>query len=80
MRIGKGQMGSALMESLQMFMFCRQGDHSYLPKSARAYLFPKFFKTHYFRSGPISADPICPQPRRPRSRPTAGPRPRGTAA
>ena len=35
----------------------------YLPKSARAYLFPKLTKTNdYFCSDPVSADPICPQP------------------
>ena len=34
----------------------------YLPESARAYLFPQSVKTHYFCSGPISFDPICPQP------------------
>ena len=33
----------------------------YLPKSARAYLFPQSVKNHYFCSGPISVDPICPQ-------------------
>ena len=37
----------------------------YLPNSARAYLFPKADKIRYFCSGPISADPICPQPRLP---------------
>ena len=35
----------------------------YLPKSARAYLFPQSVKTHSFCSGPISVDPIRPQPR-----------------
>ena len=34
----------------------------YLPRSARAYLFPQSVKSHYFCSGPISVDPICPQP------------------
>ena len=34
-----------------------------MPKSARAYLFPQSVEIHYFRSGPMSADPICPQPR-----------------
>ena len=34
----------------------------YLPKSARAYLFPQSVKTHYFCSSPISVDPMCPQP------------------
>ena len=36
----------------------------YHPKSARAYLFPQSVKTHYFCRRPISADPICPQPKR----------------
>ena len=35
----------------------------YLPKSARAYLFPQSVKLHYFCSGPISVDPICRQPK-----------------
>ena len=35
----------------------------YLPKSARAYPFPQSVKTRCFCSGPISVDPICPQPR-----------------
>ena len=34
----------------------------YLPKSAWAYLFPQSIKIHHFCSGPVSADPICPQP------------------
>ena len=33
----------------------------YLPKSARAYLFPQSVKIPYICSGPISVDPICPQ-------------------
>ena len=36
----------------------------YLPKSARAYLFPQSIKIRYFCSGPISVDPSCPQPSR----------------
>ena len=32
----------------------------YLPKSARAYLFPQSVKIHSFCSRPISVDPICP--------------------
>ena len=32
----------------------------YLPRSARAYLFLQSVKLHYFCSGPISVDPICP--------------------
>ena len=35
----------------------------YLPKRARAYLFPQSVKSPYFFSGPISVDPIRPQPR-----------------
>ena len=35
----------------------------YLPKRARAYLFPESVKIGYFCSGPISVDPICPQPK-----------------
>ena len=34
------------------------------PKSARAYLFSPICQNHSFCSGPISADPICPQSRR----------------
>ena len=35
----------------------------YLPKSARAYLFPQSVKISYFCSGSISADPSGPRPR-----------------
>ena len=67
---GKGQIGSVLRGSLQVlcFLFDRGTfwvlplTYLYLPKSARAYLFPQSVKTHYFRSGPISVDPIFPQP------------------
>ena len=52
-----------------IFMFFDSGTfwvlpltYFYIPKDARAYLFPQSVKTHYFCSGPISADPICPQP------------------
>ena len=34
----------------------------YLPKSARAYLFPHSVKIYYRCSGPISVAPICPRP------------------
>ena len=66
-RLGKGQMGSALMGSLQ-FLFDRGTFlvhpliYFYLPKSARAYLFSQSVKIHYSCSGPISVDPMCPQP------------------
>ena len=33
----------------------------YILKSARAYLFPQTVKIHYFCSGPMSVDPMCPQ-------------------
>ena len=35
----------------------------YIPKSTRAYLFPQSDKMHYFCSGPVGVDPICPHPR-----------------
>ena len=35
----------------------------YLPKSARAYLFPQSVKIHNLCSGRISVDPVCPQPK-----------------
>ena len=66
-RLGKGQMGSA---SLQIPCFFTEGllgvfplTYFYHPKSARAHLFPQLVKNHNFCSGPISVDPICPQPR-----------------
>ena len=46
----------------------------YLPKSARAYLLPQPVKKHYFCRGPISVDPICPQPRSWPGRDARGPR------
>ena len=62
-------MGSAQMGSLP-FSFCDRGTFwvlkltcFYLPKSARAYLFPQSVKINYFCSGPMSVDPIRPQPR-----------------
>ena len=64
----KGQIGSALMGSLH-FLFFDRGTfwvlpltYFYVPKSARAYLCSQSVTIHYFRSGPISADPICRQP------------------
>ena len=36
--------------------------YSYLPKSDKVYLFPPSIKIPYLCSGPISSDPICPQP------------------
>ena len=61
---------SALMGSLQMSCFLSGTcwvfplTYFYRPKGARAYLYPQSVKINYFCSGPISVDPICPQPRR----------------
>ena len=33
-----------------------------IPKSASAHLFPQSVEIHYFCSGPVGVDPICPQP------------------
>ena len=63
---GKGQLGSALMRSLQISMtedfWVLPLTYLYLPKSpksARA----QSGKNHNFCSGPVSVEPICPQPR-----------------
>ena len=62
-------MESALTGSLRVSCFDRGTfwvlplTYFYIPKSARAYLFPKSIEIHYFCSIPISVDPICPQPR-----------------
>ena len=67
-QLGKGQMGSALMGSLRISCFWTGTfwllplTYFSLPKSARAYPFPQSVKIDYFRNGPISVDPICPQP------------------
>ena len=52
-----------------IFMFFDRGTlcvlpltYFYLPKSARAYLFPQCVKIYYFCNVTISVDPICPQP------------------
>ena len=70
--VGKGQMGSALTGSLQISWFLTEGLFGYsrqptfyLPKSARAYLFPQSVKSHYLCSGPISVDPISLKPNHP---------------
>ena len=65
--LGKGdKMGSALMGSHCRFhVFCDRGTFWVLPLTyfyLRTYLFSQV-KVHYFCSGPISADPVCPQPR-----------------
>ena len=65
----KGTNGVSTNGVTANFMFFDRGTfwvlpltYFYLPKSARAYLFPQSVKIHYFCSGPISVDPICPQP------------------
>ena len=64
----RGQTGSALMGSLRILVFLTGTlwvlplTYFCHPKSARAYLFPQSVKIHQFCSGPISVDPICPQP------------------
>ena len=62
--VGEGQTGSALRGSLQILVVFDRGTfwvlpltYLYLPKSARAYLFPQSVKIHYFCSGPTSAGP-----------------------
>ena len=62
--LGKGQMGSTLLGSLQICLFDRGTfwvlplTYLYITKSARAYLFPQSVKFHYFCSGPMSVDPF----------------------
>ena len=60
-------MGSALTGSLQISCFFDRGffwvlplTYVYLPKSARAYLFPQSIKIVYFCSGPVSAAVLTP--------------------
>ena len=67
--LGKGQMGSALLGSLRIYCFFDRGTFWVLPltylysaKRARAYLFPQSVEIRYFCSGPVSVDPVCPQP------------------
>ena len=67
MVVGKGQMGSALMAPLQIIVLLTEGlfgvlpsPYFYLPKSARACVFPQSVKIHFFCSGPIRVDTICP--------------------
>ena len=67
-KIGKGQMGLALMGSLQISCFLTEVlfGATNLSKSVNcAYLFPQSISNYYFCSDPISVDPICPQPRKP---------------
>ena len=68
---GEGQMGSALMGSLHLFLcFSRDLLGTNLSKYVNiAYLFTQSVKNSYFCSDPISVDPICPQPRHLRPNP-----------
>ena len=66
-RFGKGQTGSALMGSLQHFMFFDRGTfwvllltYFYLPKSARAYIFPQPVKIITFAAAPLVLTPFVP--------------------
>ena len=67
------KIGSALMGSVTAtFFFFDRGTfwvllltYFCLRKSARGHFFPQPVKTHYFCSGPINVEPICPQPRTP---------------
>ena len=68
--IRKGTNGCSINGVTANFMFFDRGTfwvlpltYFYIPKSARAYLFPNLSRAITFCSGPISADPICPQPR-----------------
>ena len=68
--LGKGQNGVSTKGVTAIFMFFDRGTfwvlpltYCCLPESARAYLFPQSVKNNDFRSGPVSVDPICPQPR-----------------
>ena len=63
-------MGSTLMRSLRISCFLTEGPfgvlplaYFYLPKSARAHLLLQSDKVNHCYSGPISVDPIRPQPR-----------------
>ena len=67
--VRKGTSGVSTNGVTANFMFFDRGTfwvlpftYFYIPKSARAYLFPQSVKIHDFCSGPISLDPICPQP------------------
>ena len=64
----KGTNGVSANGVTAFFLFFGRGTfwilpltYFYLPKSARAYPFPQSVRIHYFCSGPISVDPICPQ-------------------
>ena len=65
----KGTNGFSTYGVTANFMFFDRGTlwvlplaYFYFPKSAMAYLLPQSVKIPYFCSGPISVDPIRPQP------------------
>ena len=65
-KFGKGQMGSALMGSLQISCFFDRGTflvlsltYFYLPESARAYLFPQSVKIITFAAAPLVLTPFA---------------------
>ena len=67
----KGTSGVSSNGITAKFMFFDRGTfwvlpltYLYIPKSARAYLFPQSIKHNCFCIVPISVGPICPQPRR----------------
>ena len=61
-RLGKGQMGSALMGSLQISCFLTEGllgtTYFYIPKSARACLFPQSVKFTASAAAPLAFTPF----------------------
>ena len=71
-RIGKGTTAVSTNGATANFKFVLTAGafwvvpltYFYLPKSARADLFPQSVKIHCFCSGAISVDPIGPQPSR----------------
>ena len=71
---GKGRLGSALWTTAASLIVVVDRrtfwvlpvtylSYFYLPKSARASVFPQSVKIDYFCSGLIRVDPICPQPK-----------------
>ena len=76
---GKGEMGSALMESLQILCLSTEGLFGYQSVNICqhlsnyvncAYCLSLSVKTHYFCSGPISVDLFRPQPDTSQTRPS----------
>ena len=59
--LGEGQNGVSTNGVTANFMFFDRGTFWVLPLTY--FYLPQSVKTHYFFSGPISVDPICPQPK-----------------